>query len=84
MVTFETFGISLIDEQKFCQIVIDFISNHQGCIDEDIVKGQKQIGRKKLFRILPALKEKNIVTEKKSKPGARNKKLLLMKLIHWS
>jgi Tfp pilus assembly ATPase PilU len=45
-------SIQPLDENRRRQIIIDFISTHQGCTAEDIVKGQNKIGRKKVFKIL--------------------------------
>ena len=75
----ESSGMEIFDEEKYREIIIDFIQTHPGCIAEDILRGQNQIGRKKLYRILPALKEEKIIIEeqRKSKPKARNIKLFV-------
>jgi hypothetical protein len=75
----ESFGMEIFDEEKSGEIITDFIQTHPGCIAEDILRGQNQIGRKKLFRILPALKNEKIIIEeqRKSKPKARNIKLFV-------
>jgi hypothetical protein len=70
-------SIELLDESKCRQFVIDFITAHQGCIAEDIVKGQDKIGRKKVFRILKDLKNDHIVLPEKSKINSRNIKLYI-------
>jgi hypothetical protein len=77
MVFDESFEI--FDEEQSREIIIDFIQINPGCIAEHILKGQNQIGRKKLFRILRALKEEKIIIEErpKSKTRVRNKKLFV-------
>jgi len=58
--------IVILDEQAREKSVINFIDSHQGCTAEDIVKGNKQSGRVKTFRILNELKKRNVIWEEKS------------------
>ncbi len=74
----ELLGMEIFDEEKSREVVIDFVQTNPDCIAEDILRGQKQVGRKKLFRILPELKKEKIIIEgKKSKLNARNIKLFV-------
>ena len=69
-----------INEEQRRKKVIDFISEHQGCMAEDLVEGvQDFIGRGKVFNILKNLKDEMIVKEEKSKPNSRNIKLFVIK-----
>jgi hypothetical protein len=69
--------IIILDEQARQKSVIDFIDSHQGCTAEDIVKGNKQSGRVKIFRILNELKKRNVIREEISDTNRRDKKLFL-------
>jgi hypothetical protein len=73
----DRFKIGTIDEQQRRQVVIDYISDHKGCIAEDIVKGQTIVGRVKLFRILPDLKKEGVVIPEQSTKNKRDIKLFL-------
>jgi hypothetical protein len=71
-----------INEEQRRQKVIDFISEHQGCLAENIVEGDGVkgfIGRGKVFHILKNLKDEMIVKEEKAKPNSRNIKLFVIK-----
>jgi hypothetical protein len=69
-----------MNEEQRRKKVIDFISEHQGCIAEDLVEGIKNdIGRGKIFHILENLKVEMIVTEVRAKPNSRNIKLYVDK-----
>jgi hypothetical protein len=68
--------VVILDEQTRQRSVIDFIDSHQGCTAEDIVKGNKQSGRVKTFRILNELKKRNVIREQ-SDTNKRDKKLFL-------
>ena len=62
-----------LDEEKRRKIIIDFISEHQGCNAQYIKNGVKeQIGSVKVSRILKDLKEENIVIEKRRKQNSRD------------
>jgi hypothetical protein len=66
------------EEEKRRKRIIDFISVHQGCIAEDLVEGVKDyIGRGKVFKILPDLKDERIVREERGKPNSREIKLFV-------
>jgi hypothetical protein len=67
----------MLNEQDREKSVIDFIGSHQGCTAEDIVKGNKDSGRVKTFRILKDLKKRNVIREEKSDTNKRDKKLFL-------
>jgi hypothetical protein len=75
----ESLAIEIFDEERSREIIIDFIQTRPGCIAEDILRGEKQIGRKKLFRILGDLKEEKVIIEekRKSKQKVRNKRLFV-------
>jgi hypothetical protein len=73
-------GMQRINEEQRRQEVIDFISEHQGCLAEDLVEDVKDIiGRGKVFNILKNLKDEMIVTEVRAKPNSRNIKLFVDK-----
>jgi hypothetical protein len=69
-------SIELLDENKCRQIIIDFITAHQGCIAEDVVRGQDKMGRKKVFRVLKGLKNDHIILSEK-RTNKRNIKLYI-------
>src|SRR5215204_1103215 len=69
--------IEILDEQERQNSVINFISGHQGCTAEDIVKANKLSGRVKTFRILKDLKKESVIWEEKSDTNKRDKKLFL-------
>ena len=82
MTSTEIYGITKFDEQRYSQIIIDFILNNPGCTAECIMKNElekpeeeREIGRKRLFTILKKLKRKKVIMEKKSHKKARNKML---------
>ena len=82
MTSTEIYGITKFDEQRYSQMVIDFILNNPGCTAEFIMKNklekpeeEREIGRKRLFTILRNLKRKKVIMEKKSHKKARNKML---------
>jgi hypothetical protein len=66
-----------MDEQARRKIVIDFISQHKGCIAEDIVTGQNKIGRVKVFKILKDLRTEDVVIREKTDTNQRDIKLFL-------
>jgi hypothetical protein len=69
-----------INEEQRRQRVIDFISEHQGCMAEDLVDGVKDfIGRGKVFHILKNLKDEMIVTTVLAKPNSRDHRLFVEK-----
>jgi hypothetical protein len=70
---------TILDEEQSRNIIVEYIQTHPGCIAEDILRGQKMVGRKKLFSILHYLKKKKIIIEdrRKSTRKTRNKKLLV-------
>ena len=79
MTSTEIYGITKFDEQRYSQMVIDFILNNPGCTAQFIMQkelekpeNERQIGRKRLFTILKELKRKNVIMEKKSHKRARN------------
>ena len=61
----------------YYQFHITNIGSHQGCTAEDIIKGNKDSGRVKTFRILKDLKKRNVIREEKSDTNKRDKKLFL-------
>lgn len=78
----ETYGITKFDEQRYSEIVFDFILNNPGCTAESFMKNElerpenkREIGRKRLFTILKKLKRKKVIMERKSHKKARNKLL---------
>jgi hypothetical protein len=78
MTSTEKYGITKFDEQKYTQIVVDFIFNNPGCTAADILKKEekkkekREIGRKRLFAILRELKRKKVIIGKKKHKNARN------------
>jgi hypothetical protein len=67
-----------LNEEKRRKIIVDFISEHQGCNAEYVKNGVKDyIGSVKVFRILKDLKEENIVIGKKIKPNSREIQLYI-------
>jgi hypothetical protein len=82
MTSKETYGITKFDEQRYSQMIVDFILNNPGCTAEFIMKNElekaeeeREIGRRRLFTILKKLKRKKVIMEKKSHKKARNKML---------
>jgi hypothetical protein len=82
MTSAEKYGIMKFDEQRYSQMIVDFILNNPGCTAEYILKNEskkteykREIGRKRLFTILKKLKLKKVIIEKKSHTKARNKML---------
>jgi hypothetical protein len=69
--------IVMLDEQERQKSVIEFISSHQGCTAENVVKENKFSGRVKIFRILKDLKKEKLIWEEKSDTNKRDKKLFL-------
>jgi hypothetical protein len=62
-----------LNEEKRRKIIVDFISEHQGCNAEYVINRVKDyIGRVKVSRILKDLKEENIVRESRRKPNSRD------------
>jgi hypothetical protein len=67
-----------LNEENRRKIIVDLISEHQGCNAEYVKNGVKDyIGSVKVFRILKDLKEENIVIGKKSKPNSREIQLYI-------
>lgn len=79
MASNNSYEIQILDEEQSRNIIVEYIQTHPGCIAEDILRGQKLVGRKKLFSILHYLKKKKIIIEdrRKSTRKTRNKKLLV-------
>jgi hypothetical protein len=75
----QSLEMDIFDEERSREIVVDFVQTNPGCIAEDILRGQNQIGRKKLFRILHALKEEKTIIVERRKSKVRNKKLFVNK-----
>ena len=80
MTSKETYGITKFDEQRYSQMIVDFILNNPGCTAEFIMKNElekaeeeREIGRRRLFTILKKLKRKKVIMDKKSHKKARNK-----------
>jgi hypothetical protein len=75
----ESLEVEIFDEERSRETVIDFVQTHPECIAQDIVDGQTEVGRKKVFRILRDLKKEKIISEVKlkSKRRVRNKPLLI-------
>jgi hypothetical protein len=65
----------ILTEEKRREIVINYLSNNAGCTAEDIVNGQKTIGRVKVFKILRDLKKEEIINSRVSLEDKR--KILL-------
>jgi hypothetical protein len=70
-------SIQPLDESRRRELIINFVSTHQGCTAEDIVKGQNKIGRKKVFKILNELKKEAIILSEQSETNRRNIKLFV-------
>jgi hypothetical protein len=78
----EKYGITKFHEQRYSEIVYDFILNNPGCTAESFMKNElekpenkREIGRKRLFTILKKLKRKKVIMERKLHKKARNKLL---------
>jgi hypothetical protein len=69
--------VEMLNEQARHRVIIDFISSHQGCTAEDIVKENKLSGRGKTFKILKELKNDCVVREENSDTNRRDKKLFI-------
>lgn len=60
------------------QMVIDYISQHQGCTKADITRGlENEISKKTIDKIVDEMIEDDIIETKKENPNSRNIKLFL-------
>lgn len=73
MTSTEKYGITKFDEQNYTQIVVDFILDHPGCTGAYLLNKEKRIGRKRFYEtILPTLRRKKVITEKRKHKNARD------------
>ena len=72
----ESLEVEIFDEERSRETVIDFVQTHPGCITQDIVDGQTEIGRKKVFRILEDLKKEKIFNEEEQREELETKSFL--------
>jgi hypothetical protein len=60
------------------QMVIDYISEHQGCTKADITRGlENEISKKTIDKIVDEMMDDDIIETKKENPNSRNIKLFL-------
>lgn len=73
MTSTEKYGITKFDEQNYTQIVVDFILDNPGRTGAYLLSKEKRIGRKRFYEtILPTLRRKKVIIEKKKHKKARD------------
>jgi hypothetical protein len=73
MTSTEKYGITKFDKQNYIHIVVDFLLDHPGCTGAYLLSKEKRIGRKRFYEtILPTLRRKKVIIEKKKHKQARD------------